>query len=121
MKHRHTGRVFGRERNQRRALLKTLLGSLILRERITTTEAKAKEVKSLIDQIVNKAKVGRSNTQRLPAIIRELSGYIPAVASRKILGDFGARFDGRTSGYTRVMKLDRRKSDSAKMAVIEFV
>ncbi|MBI2439162.1 MAG: 50S ribosomal protein L17 [Candidatus Moranbacteria bacterium] len=121
MKHRHTGRVLSRGRNQRRALLKTLLGSLILREHITTTEAKAKEVKSLIDQIINKAKVGRSNADRLPAIIRELAGYIPAVASRKILSDFGARFDGRTSGYTRVLKLDRRKSDSAKMAVIEFV
>lgn len=121
MKHKHSGRVFGRERNQRRALLKTLLGSLVLRERITTTEAKAKEIKNFIDQIVNKAKAGRTDVSRRVTVIRELNCMIPAVAVKKLLGDFGARFDGRGSGYTRVVKLGERKSDSSKMAVIEFV
>lgn len=121
MKHRHSGRVLSRGRNQRRALIKTLLGSLILHERITTTEAKAKEVKNFIDQIVNKAKVGRNDALRRVAIIRELEGMIPKVASKKLLGDFGARFESRKSGYTRVVKLGERKSDSARMAIIEFV
>ena len=121
MKHRHSGRVLSRGQSQRRALIKTLLGSLILHERITTTEAKAKEVKNFIDQIINKAKVGRGDTLRRVAIIRELQGMIPEVAQKKLLGDFGARFDGRTSGYTRVVKLGERKSDAAHMAIIEFV
>lgn len=119
--HRHTGRILGRERNQRRALIKTLLGSLILHERITTTEAKAKEVKNFIDQVINKAKVGRNDTKRRLNILRGFQGVIPAVAARKLLGDFGARFEGRNSGYVRVVKLDSRKSDGARMAVVEFV
>lgn len=121
MKHRHAGRVLSRGRNQRRALLKTLLGSLVLHESITTTQAKAKEVKLFIDQIVNKAKVARKDVSRRVAMIRELQNEIPVVAVKKLLSDFGTRFDARQSGYTRVVKLDQRKSDSAEMAIIEFV
>ena len=121
MKHKHSGRVFGRERNQRRALLKTLLVSLVLRERVATTEAKAKEMKNFIDRIVNKAKEGRNNAPRRVTAIRELNKMLPLVAVKKLFGDFGARFDGRGSGYTRVVKVEQRKSDGAKMAVIEFV
>lgn len=121
MKHRHQGRVLGRERNQRNALIKTLIGSLILHERITTTEAKAKEIKNYIDQIINKAKTARNDAVRRVGVIRDIQKYIPAVATKKLLGDFSVRFEGRTSGYTRIAKLESRKSDSAKMAVIEFV
>ncbi len=121
MKHRHQGRVLGRERNQRNALIKTLLGSLVLHEHIMTTEAKAKEIKNYIDQVVNKAKTARNDAVRRIAMIREIQKYIPAIATKKLLSDFSARFEGRTSGYTRVVKLEQRKSDGAKMAIIEFV
>lgn len=121
MKHRHQGRVLGRVRNQRNALIKTLLGSLVLHERMMTTEAKAKEVKNYIDQVINKAKTARNTPERYVAMVREIQKYIPMVATKKLLGEFGARFEGRTSGYTRVVKLEQRKSDGAKMAVIEFV
>ena len=121
MKNRHSGRVLSRGRNQRRALIKTLLGSLVMYERITTTEAKAKEIKTFIDQVVNKAKVARTDDKRTVAVIRDLRKYIPLMAVKKIVGEFGTRFDTRKSGYTRVVKLDARKSDSAKMAIIEFV
>lgn len=121
MKHKHQGRVLGRERNQRNALIKTLLGSLILHEHITTTEAKAKEVKNYIDQVINKAKTARTDVLRRIAMIREIQKYIPAMATKKLLSDFGVRFEGRTSGYTRVVKLEQRKTDGAKMAIIEFV
>ncbi|MEK7181847.1 MAG: 50S ribosomal protein L17 [Patescibacteria group bacterium] len=121
MKHRKTGRVLSRTRNQRRALIRTLLGSLILHERITTTEAKAKEVKNFIDQIVNKAKVASSDETRRLSMIRELYKEIPVVAVKKLLGEFVTRFEGRNSGFVRVIKLDPRKSDSARMAIIEFV
>ncbi|OIP60244.1 MAG: 50S ribosomal protein L17 [Candidatus Moranbacteria bacterium CG_4_9_14_3_um_filter_45_14] len=121
MKHRHAGRVLSRGRNQRRALIRTLLGSLILHERIITTEAKAKEIKNFIDQIINKVKVGRNDAVRRVAITREFQSIIPEVASKKLLGEFGVRFEGRVSGYTRIVKLERRKSDAAEMAIIEFV
>ena len=121
MKHRKTGRVLSRKRNQRKALIRTLLGSLVLHERIKTTEAKAKEIKNFIDQIVNKAKVARTDEVRRLSMIRELHKTIPAVAAQKLLGEFSDRFVGRQSGYVRVIKLDARKSDSARMAIIEFV
>lgn len=121
MKHRHAGRVLSRGRNQRRALIKTLLGSLVLHERITTTEAKAKEMKNFIDQVVNKAKVARTDEKRRLAMIRELQKEVPKVAAEKLISEFGSRFEGRDSGYTRIVKLDPRKSDSARMAIIEFV
>jgi large subunit ribosomal protein L17 len=121
MKHKKTGRQLSRTRNQRQALMKTLLGSLILHERITTTEAKAKELKNNIDQVVNKAKVARTDKDKEVATLRDLRKHIPKVAMEKIVGEFGTRFDGRESGFTRITKLEARKSDSARMAVIEFV
>lgn len=121
MKHRHTGRVLGRERNQRKALIKTLLGSLILHERITTTEAKAKEIKNFIDQLVNKAKRARSDEKKRVALTRDLSARLPMVAVKKLVSEFNTRFEGRTSGYVRVIKTEVRKSDAARMAIIEFV
>lgn len=95
-------------------------GSLIMHERIKTTEAKAKELKRRIDKIVKKAKKGRDKSKRL-AIRRDIEKYIPSMAARKIMGDFLKKFEGRNSGYTRVIKLAPRKSDNARMAVIEFV
>lgn len=121
MKHRIAGRTLGRKRNQRKALIKTLLGSLIMFERITTTEAKAKEIKNFVDQIVNKAKDARSNEDKKVALLRQLNQALPAMAAKKMLSDFSDRFVSRTSGYTRVVKLEPRKSDGARMAIIEFV
>ncbi len=121
MQHRRKGRQLGRPAGQRRALLKTMLGSLILHERITTTEAKAKELKNFIDQIVNKAKRSHADKEKQVGMTRELIKILPAVAVKKLMGEFAVRFEGRGSGYTRVIKMEQRKSDGAKMAVIEFV
>lgn len=110
-----------RGRNQRRALFKTMLGSLIVREHIETTEAKAKELKNMIDQLVNKAKQASDEGKRV-STIRELRRHLPLMAVEKLLlPDFVSRFSVRVSGYTRVVKLEARKGDGAKMAVIEFV
>lgn len=120
MKHKKQGRKFGRVRKQRRALIKTLLGSLIMREKIKTTEAKAKEIKSIIDRVINRAKKKLSDKNKV-AVARELGKRLPAEAVKKLSGDFLSNFSGRNSGYARVIKLGRRKSDSAEMAIIEFV
>lgn len=121
MKHKKAGRKLSRIRKQRRALIKTLLGSFIMAEKITTTEAKAKEIKPLVDKIINKAKKVKQNSASRVVIIRNLRNEIPVKAAQKIMGDFLNKFNERGSGYTRVIKLPGRKSDSAKMAIIEFV
>lgn len=122
MKHRVSGRKFSRIKKQRVALLKTLLGSLIVKEKITTTEAKAKEMKSLVDRLIIKAMKVKADETKKVGMIRDLRKHLPMVAVTKLtVGDFTARFGERTSGFTRVIKLEQRKSDGARMAVIEFV
>ncbi|MCD6149459.1 50S ribosomal protein L17 [bacterium] len=121
MKHKKAGRKLSRVRKQRRALKKTLLGSLIMNEKITTTEAKAKEIKPLIDKLVSEVKKNKNGKIDKVAMIRNLSCKISAEAVKKITGDYSKKFETRNSGYTRIIKLKARESDSAKMAMIEFV
>lgn len=121
MKHQIKGRKFSRVRKQRKALIKTLLGSLMLREKMTTTEAKAKEIRPLVDKIINKAKIISADKNKKTAIIRDLIKLLPEKAVKKITGEFIERFNSRQSGYSRIIKLEKRKSDGAKMAVIEFI
>jgi large subunit ribosomal protein L17 len=122
MKHQKTGRVLSRNRNQRNALQKTMLGSLILHGRIETTEAKAKELKDAIDRYVNRAKLAASDETRRVASMRALSRALPESAVRRIVSkDFQDSLGERGSGYTRVVKLGSRTGDGARMAVIEFV
>ncbi len=122
MKHQKTGRVLSRNRNQRRALSKTMLGSLILHGRIETTEAKAKELKDAIDRHVNRAKAAAHDAERRVASMRELAKVLPeAAVNRLVSKDFLGGLGERTSGYTRVVKLGSRTGDGARMAVIEFV
>jgi large subunit ribosomal protein L17 len=122
MQHRNKGRILGRISKQRKALIKGLLASLILHGRITTTEAKAKETKNFIDQLVNKAKRAKKEGVAQVGVIRMVREALPADAADKILSDeFVARFEGRMSGYTRVVKMEARKGDGARRAIIEFV
>jgi large subunit ribosomal protein L17 len=102
-------------------MFKTLLGSLIVCERISTTEAKAKELKRLIDPIINKVKKARADEVVRLSLVRELHALLPKMAADKLNSDFSDRFAARTSGYTRVVKLEARKSDAAEVAIIEFV
>lgn len=121
MQHRRKGRILSRGVNARRALLKTLLGSLIMREKITTTLAKAREVKDHIDQLVNKGKRAEKDKDRRQSELRLLRQQLSLEATKKISSDFVKRFETRTSGYARITKLERRQGDGAEMAVIEFV
>ncbi|EKE15736.1 MAG: 50S ribosomal protein L17 [uncultured bacterium] len=121
MKHRVKGRKFSRLKGQRVAFLKTLVGSLVVKEKITTTEARAKEIRSIVDRMVGKAfKIKKDETKKV-AVIRELRKHMPLVAVKKLSSDFLNKFEDRTSGFTRITKLEKRRGDSAKMAVIEFV
>lgn len=116
MRHAKKGRKFGRERGQRRAFLRNLAGQVITRERITTTEARAKELRVVVERLVTYAK--RQNLAALRLLMRRL----PKAAAYKAYHELGPRYAGRTGGYTRVIKHARRRaSDGAKMATIELV
>jgi len=120
MQHLRKGSKFGRVKNQRKALFKTMLGSLIMHEKIETTEAKAKALKGKIDKIISKAKKTGIADKKI-AIVRSLQKELPLQSVKKLTGDFLGKLSKRSSGHTRVIKLGRRKSDGARMAVIEFV
>ena len=121
MQHLNKTKEFGRTASQRKALWSTMLGSLIMAERIETTEAKAKELKGRIDKLINKAKKHPAAGAARLAVRRDLKKYVPAAAAEKLMGEFLQRFESRKSGYTRVIKLAPRKSDNARLAIIEFV
>lgn len=121
MRHLVKGRKLGREKAQREALVNGLIANLVLSEKIVTTEAKAKEIKPLMDKIITKVKKVGDDSQKKVSTIRDLKKDLNNDCVEKLFGDFIKKFDGRNSGYTRIIKLSDRKSDSAKMAVIEFV
>jgi len=101
--------------DQRRALKLSLLRALVLKEKIQTTEAKAKEISPLAEKMVTKAKKGGLSQRR------ELLTLLSPIAVKKLMNDLAPRSKERTGGYTRVVKTGQRFSDGAKMAVVEFV
>lgn len=117
MRHHNKNRKFGRDKNQRAALLASLALNLIVREKIKTTEAKAKELKPYIEKLITRAKKGSVPTRRL--IIAKLMGREREV--KKLFDVIAPKYTERSGGYARILKLGARKSDGAKMAYIEFV
>jgi len=118
MRHHNTNRKFGRKRDQRRALMRSLTISLIRDEKIETTEAKAKELRKYVEKLITKAKKGDLAAERL--IVSKL-GSGGAYVVDKVL-DFGKKYQDRPGGYTRIIKKGNRiGSDGAAMAIIEFV
>ncbi|MEK7080874.1 MAG: 50S ribosomal protein L17 [Patescibacteria group bacterium] len=117
MRHHNSKRKFGRGKMERRALLNSLALNLIVREKIKTTEPKAKELRPFIEKLVTRAKKGNLATRRL--IISKLSNRSSEV--KKLFEILAPRYADKKGGYTRVLKLGTRKSDGAPMAIIEFV
>lgn len=115
-RHGYKGRKFGRERDQRRALLKGLATSLVMEEKIETTLPKAKELVRYIEKIITKAKKGDLASRR--AVIAGLSTQ---VAAFKLVDQIAPQLTGRTSGHVRVQRTRLRVGDGAQMAFIEFV
>src|SRR3989338_3202795 len=107
-------RKFARQTVQRKALYKALATALIEHGRIKTTLAKAKSLSKFTDKIVSKAKKGDLASQRL------IRHYVGEKATKKLVSDIGPQFKDRSGGYTKVLRLGRRISDGAEMAIIEF-
>jgi len=115
MKKLKQGRKLSRKRNQRKALLKSLAGAIFLHEKIKTTEAKAKEVSSFAEKCITRAKKGDLSSRRI------LAKYFSKDLVKKLVDEIGPKYKDRKGGYTRIIKLGPRKSDGAKMAIIELV
>ncbi len=111
-----TGRKFGRETGLRTALMKSLVRSLIIHDAITTTEAKAKTLRPIIEKLVTRAKGATLADHRILA-----SRIGDAKATKKLVDTIAPTFKTRVGGYTRIIKLPIRKKDSARMAQISFV
>lgn len=117
MRHHDNNRKFGRTHGQRAALLKGLMLSIIAHGKIETTEAKAKELRPLIEKLVTKANEGTLASRRL--VIARL--YNRTAEGNKLVDVIAPKYKGRTGGYTRITKLPARLGDGSKMAIIEFV
>lgn len=108
-------RKFSRKYGQRKALLKGLAASLFLNGKIKTTEAKAKELRSLGERLIQKTKKGTL------AGIRYAARLLPPVALKKLTKEIAPRYIDRSGGYTRITKIGQRKNDGAMMVIIELV
>ncbi len=113
--HYHTSSKLSRKIGPRTAVIKGLLESLILYEKIETTEAKAKAIKPVFDRMVTKAKKGGLHN------IRSIHATLGSkVAAEKLTQELIYGFEGRTSGYTRTVKTGFRRGDAAQMMLIEL-
>jgi len=109
------GRQFKRDTNERKALFKNLLTSLVLKERIKTTEAKAKAIKAAADKLVTKAKKGGDSAYK------SLHPDVNQDAVVKLISDIAPRFVKRQGGYTRIIKIGKRRvADNAPQVFIEW-
>jgi large subunit ribosomal protein L17 len=116
MRHRVSGRHLGRETSHRTALYRNLVTDLLRYERITTTEAKAKEIRPMAERIITLARRGDLHARR--QALRFV--YDPHVV-KKVFDEIGPRMATRPGGYLRITGLEPRKGDGAKMATIELV
>ena len=109
------GRQLSRKTDQRRALLKILAGNLILKERIKTTKAKAKETATFVEKIITRAKKQNLASRRI------LVSLLSEKAATKAFKELGPRYLERKGGYTRIIKLGPRLSDATEMVILELV
>ncbi len=117
MNHGKKGRTFGRKRDVRVAFINSLAEALVLREKIVTTEARAKEIRPFVESLITKGKSGTVAARR--NIIATLGGRVKV--AKKIVDVLAPRFKDRKGGYTRITKVVKKSSDGRKSAVIEFV
>jgi large subunit ribosomal protein L17 len=147
MRHGNSGRKFDRNSSHRKAMFRNLAANLVLHEQIQTTDAKAKELRRVVERLITKAKrLGEvastpndklSDTDRAKrlAATRFVGSYLPRFGTKvtkagvstkvdlveKVFVDLAKRFASRPGGYTRIIKLGPRRGDNAPLALIEWV
>ena len=146
MRHGNSGRQFGRNTSHRRAMLRALTANLVAHERIETTDAKAKELRRVAERLITKAvrlgevaytahdKLSIADRARRQAAQQQVGTFLRRFQVtqngeestkvdliEKVFVDLAKRFKTRPGGYTRIIKLGRRRGDNAPMSMIEFV
>jgi large subunit ribosomal protein L17 len=116
VRHRRSGRKLGRDASHRKALYSNLAGSLIEHGRIKTTEAKAKSVKPVVEQMITLGRRGDVHARRQALAYLRSQDVV-----YKLFSDVAPRFADRPGGYTRIVKLGPRQGDSAEMVYLELV
>ncbi len=116
MRHRKKGKTLDRPKGKREALLRGLIGNIVLYEKVNTTKAKAKAVKPFLERMITRGKRTDIASQRYVAARVYTEGV-----RRKIFEVLGPRYKDRHGGYTRIIPLKRRAGDGAEIVRIEFV
>lgn len=116
MRHRNKNKILDRQKQPRELMLRNLASSILLYEKVKTTEAKAKAVKPLVERMITTAKKGDLNARR--GLIKVLLQKNAIKKSMEVLGE---RYKDRQGGYTRIIKLGTRQGDGAEMVQIELV
>ena len=115
MRHLKTGRKLGRNSTERRAMFRNMVTSLILEGRITTTDAKAKELRRYADRMITLGK-----RQTLAARRRAARFVRTDAALTRLFSDLAPLFANRAGGYTRIIKIGERRGDAAPLSVVEL-
>jgi large subunit ribosomal protein L17 len=116
MRHRNKGKILDRKKAPREMMLRNLAASVLLYEKVKTTEAKAKTVRTLVERSITTAKVGTLTARR-----KLISSLPQTLAVKKAMEVLGERYKSRAGGYTRIVKLGTRVGDGAEMVQIELV
>lgn len=106
----------GRNTGHRKAMLRNLVTSLLRDERITTTESRAKEVKSIADKMITLSRKGDLNARR-----QALEYIYEEKVVRKLFDTYGPKYADRQGGYTRIVRIGHRRGDAAPMVILELV
>jgi large subunit ribosomal protein L17 len=147
MRHKKLGRQFSRNTSHRRAMFRALVANLVLHGRIETTDAKAKELRRVAEKLITQAvrlgdaaytaadKLSDSDKARRQAVKRHVGAFLQRFGTKtdsageqtkvdlqeKVLVELAARYKSRPGGYTRIIKIGRRRGDNAPMSLIELV
>jgi large subunit ribosomal protein L17 len=116
MRHRKTGRYFGRNSSHRKAMFKNMMVSLLKHELIKTTVAKAKELRGFIEPMITLSKTDSVHNRRIA-----FSRLRDRDMVQKLFNELGPHYKARPGGYLRVLKCGNRKGDCAPMAIVELV
>jgi large subunit ribosomal protein L17 len=111
-----------RDSSSRKALFRDLVTDLFIHERIQTTEAKAKEVRTIAEKLITLAKRGDLHARRqVAAFVRREAVNADQDAIQKLFSELATRYSERPGGYTRILKLGPRRGDAAPMVFLELV
>jgi len=119
MRHLKKGRKLNRTASHRSALMSNLASSLVIHKQIITTQPKAKELRGFAERLITYAKKDSVHGRRL--ILRKIKGNLNKKVANILIHDLAPNYKDRNGGYTRIVKLENRKNDNAKMCIIEFV